>query len=287
VLFIFLLSLHLFMLIVYMILIETKKSRLTYGHILFALFLPFAGELCLLVSELGKAPAGNNFVNPFIDFCDKVEGKTNSIYYEPAKDLSREQLLSVIEEQPSNLAKILKTCLNSKDIEVAHISAASIMKLQRAYENRIKAASENYRTMPNNMQRLAYYIHVVDEYDRQNLLSGESAIALLEQEEHLLDKYLSFLPKDIEMGILSVNVSLQLQKATDAIRKAELLRYSSINDLRLWKLSIETCTAAGKQEKVKMICEEAHKLYNHWNYEQKRYWSEIEEGLLICVAQKN
>ena len=128
---VFLLSLHFLLMFGYMILIETGKSRLGYGHWLFALFLPFAGVLCLLTADFGRSPAANDYVRPFKQFdCAKLseEGPEEAIL--PGTQITRQQLLDTIQRRPANLAAILTEALTSEDVEVVHIASSTIMKLQ-------------------------------------------------------------------------------------------------------------------------------------------------------------
>ena len=107
--FVFLLSLHLFLMACYVILIETNKSRLSYAHILFALFIPFVGELALLAADFGRSPASNEYVKPFKTFEDSLINENEACdHLDYDETLSRTQLLDAIQKHPKNLINILK-----------------------------------------------------------------------------------------------------------------------------------------------------------------------------------
>ena len=277
----FLISFHFLLMIIYLLLIETKKSRLTYGHLLFAVFFPFVGEICLVAADIGKAPADHDLVKPFKKFSIN---KTNETYLvveniNEMNEITREQLLEVIKSQPNNLTDILKAAMKSSDIEVVHIAASSIMKAQRTYENRIKEVSEKYAEMPDNMGRLHEYIVAIGDYYNQGLLNGEASTSLLEQQEILLRKYLKVLPEDKEMGILMVRNLLLQGRYNEAEDGAELMRYLYMSDIELWELSAEVYTTTANTEKLQEMIGESQKMSGSWSQSDKARWIEIQKGL--------
>lgn len=279
---VFLLSFHLFLIICYACLLELKISRLSFGYLFFALFFPFVGEVCLIAADLGKSPAENNFVKPFIEFEHSV--KTDNLTKLESFDtsnISRTQILEIIREEPSNLVDLLKSALSSDDSEVVHIAAASIMKMQQNYENKIKLASESYYSMPQNMNRLKKYIETLGDYYSQGLLNGEAAVSLLEQQATLLEKYLNVLPEDKEMGMLYIKNSLQQNKYELAIQQAQFVRYSFITDFDIWELSVQVLNRSGNQTELKKLFEEGIKLSNHWSYSDRAKWDSMQKELCI------
>ena len=247
---VFLLSLHFLLMFGYMILIETGKSRLGYGHWLFALFLPFAGVLCLLTADFGRSPAANDYVRPFKQFdCAKLseEGPEEAIL--PGTQITRQQLLDTIQRRPANLAAILTEALTSEDVEVVHIASSTIMKLQREYEKSLKIAEEAYRQMPDNMKNLKSYIEAMEAYLSADILKGNAVFSLLKEQKILIGEYLKVLPEDKAVGIISVKNSLRQGEPAAALETAERLRYRYLSDIALWELSLESCTSANDTEK--------------------------------------
>lgn len=278
--FAFLISLHLFLMAGYVVLIETKKSRLNYGYLLFALFVPFVGELALLAADIGRSPAKDARMKPFKDFEDLQASKNTSVVLpDYDKTITREQLLEAIKHQPENLTKILKTALGSEDNEVVHIAASSIMKIQRQSEKKIKLASEQYSLLPGNMNKLKAYIDAIGEYYAQGLLNGEAAVALLKQQAVLIEQYLTVLPGDKAVGVLSVNNSIRQGDLVLAFQKAEHIRYRDLSDMHLWGLSAQICRMLNDENKWDELMNEAEKMSAHWSAEQKAQWSEICKGL--------
>jgi hypothetical protein len=277
---VFLLSLHFLLMFGYMILIETGKSRLGYGHWLFALFLPFAGVLCLLTADFGRSPAANDYVRPFKQFdCAKLseEGPEEAIL--PGTQITRKQLLDTIQRRPANLAAILTEALTSEDVEVVHIASSTIMKLQREYEKSLKIAEEAYRQMPDNMKNLKSYIEAMEAYLSADILKGNAVFSLLKEQKILIGEYLKVLPEDKAVGIISVKNSLRQGEPAAALETAERLRYRYLSDIALWELSLESCTSANDTEKRNEILADATKMAEYWTNTQKERWNKIQNGL--------
>ena len=277
---VFLLSLHFLLMFGYMILIETGKSRLGYGHWLFALFLPFAGVLCLLTADFGRSPAANDYVRPFKQFdCAKLseEGPEEAIL--PGTQITRQQLLDTIQRRPANLAAILTEALTSEDVEVVHIASSTIMKLQREYEKSLKIAEEAYRQMPDNMKNLKSYIEAMEAYLSADILKGNAVFSLLKEQKILIGEYLKVLPEDKAVGIISVKNSLRQGEPAAALETAERLRYRYLSDIALWELSLESCTSANDTEKRNEILADATKMAEYWTNTQKERWNKIQNGL--------
>ena len=277
---VFLLSLHFLLMFGYMILIETGKSRLGYGHWLFALFLPFAGVLCLLTADFGRSPAANDYVRPFKQFdCAKLseEGPEEAIL--PGTQITRQQLLDTIQRRPANLAAILTEALTSEDVEVVHIASSTIMKLQREYEKSLKIAEEAYRQMPDNMKNLKSYIEAMEAYLSADILKGNAVFSLLKEQKILIGEYLKVLPEDKAVGIISVKNSLRQGEPAAALETAERLRYRYLSDIALWELYLESCTSANDTEKRNEILADATKMAEYWTNTQKERWNKIQNGL--------
>ena len=277
---VFLLSLHFLLMFGYMILIETGKSRLGYGHWLFALFLPFAGVLCLLTADFGRSPAANDYVRPFKQFnCAKLseEGPEEAIL--PGTQITRQQLLDTIQRRPANLAAILTEALTSDDVVVVHIASSTIMKLQREYEKSLKIAEEAYRQMPDNMKNLQSYIEAMEAYLSADILKGNAVFSLLKEQKILIGEYLKVLPEDKAVGIISVKNSLRQGEPAAALETAERLRYRYLSDIALWELSLESCTSANDTEKRNELLADATKMAEYWTNTQKERWNKIQNGL--------
>ena len=277
---VFLLSLHFLLMFGYMILLETGKSRLSYGHWLFALFLPFAGVLCLLAADFGRSPAGNDYVRPFKQFdCVKnsIEGPAETIL--PGSRITRQRLLDTIQRRPANLVAILTEALTSEDVDVVHIASSTIMKLQREYEKSLKIAEEAYRKMPDDMKKLKSYITAMEAYLAANLLKGNAVYSLLQEQKALIGEYLKALPEDKEVGVLSVKNSLRRGNQVAALETSERLRYRYISDIALWELSLELCISANNAEKHNEILADATKMAECWTNTQKKRWNKIQNGL--------
>lgn len=278
----FLLSFHLFLMAGYVVLIETKKSRLSYGYLVFALFVPFIGELCLLAADLGKSPASNKPVMPFRKFEETVSGECceHEIVVD-VKRISRTQLLQIIKKNPANITEILREALESEDTEVIHIAASSIMKIQSKFEGKIRLAQEQYEQMSNHMGRLKSYIDIISEYYATGLISGNTALSLLNQQEELIDKYLKVLPEDREVRIISIKNSMYQSDYEVALTKAELFRNSDLSDINAWELTLLICTKLNDKEKISEVLFESERFEKYWSGKDKERWKDIRKGFGI------
>lgn len=283
-----LLSLHLFFIVCYYICIEIHKSRLNHGYLLFALFFPFVGELCLLVAELGNAPAKHEFVKPFKQFTTEKAASNQVVADLPQEnEITRNYLLSMLKKPPQNMSAILKIAMKSADSEIVHIAAASIMNRQREYEQEIGDASEACKRMPNSMSKLKNYIMVIGAYYTEELLSGAAATSLLEQQEILLKKYLERISNDTPMSICLIQNYLQQRKFALAIEKAEELYYSNITDVELCGLLLETYYQANDLDMVYALLKDTEKISIHWSSKDQKYWERKQRGFGLCVAVAN
>ena len=104
---------------------------------------------------------------------------------------------------------------------------------KKTYGFTVLNISDQYSEMPDNMARLKNYILAIQDYYIQGMLNGEAASSLLEQQAELLNKYLTVLPEDKEMGILMVKNLVLQKKYTEAENAAEFIRYSYMIDIDL------------------------------------------------------
>lgn len=212
----FILSLHLLLISIYGGLIERKVSRLQCEHLLWALCLPFVGELCLLVAETGFFQATRIYKSPLIVEENGVtSGDHQIMVYKESQTITREYLLEVIKKRPSNLIELLKEALGSNDVEVAHIAAANIMRIQRGYETEIKLSEREYQLMKDDMSLLKNYIKSIDNYLSSNLLEGDLRVQMLETERSLLEAYITKMSGDHEVSALLQEVMKQLARKPD------------------------------------------------------------------------
>lgn len=191
------LSLHLLLLSLYASAIEQNLSRLQYTHLIFAACIPLVGELCLLLAETGRFHAEARYISPF-----NLPGKNETsklsceTSYIDAGNIGREELMEIIKNSPANLPLLLKVALNSSDAEVAHIAAASIMKIQRTHEELIKKYEEEFSRNSLDMHFLNDFIDAINDYLKTSLLDRESANQFMNRKLDLLQQLLKVSPKN-------------------------------------------------------------------------------------------
>jgi hypothetical protein len=175
---------------------ECHISRLQKEYLLLALCIPFLGELCLLVAEVGNFQAGEVYTSPLLElrsrFKTKQREQKQSIPTVPGEEITREKLLLAVKCGPEYQIALMKAALRSSDAEVAHIAAANIMKIQCAHEQKIKECRQEYIRMPEDGHLLEAYIQAVDDYLKTELLEGESKEQLVDTKAHLMEQYERF-----------------------------------------------------------------------------------------------
>ena len=198
------LGIHFLLLSVYAGMIQSNRSRLSMTYLLLALFLPFVGELCLVVAEMGKVPAVSKYSNrSYHDTNIPLRPNNFSIPTDWKEIVLGEEknarllLKNVIDNAPeAELAEVLKTALHSKSSEVSHIAAAGLMRLNKKYENAITIARDASIARENNVMMLASYIDAINAYIKSGLPDEHSCYELKETEIKLLSKYLMAMPQD-------------------------------------------------------------------------------------------
>ena len=198
------LGIHFLLLSVYAGMIQSNRSRLSMTYLLLALFLPFVGELCLVVAEMGKVPAVSKYSNrSYHDTNIPLRPNNFSIPTDWKEIVLGEEknarllLMNVIDNAPeAELAEVLKTALHSKSSEVSHIAAAGLMRLNKKYENAITIARDASIARENNVMMLASYFDAINAYIKSGLPDEHSCYELKETEIKLLSKYLMAMPQD-------------------------------------------------------------------------------------------
>ncbi len=201
---ILLLGIHILLITLFALFIQTNKSRLNYTYLTLALCIPFVGELCLLAAEIGAVPAKSKYIKvpdshhqtPIMkgewiipdDYEEIVTGEENQ-----ARNFLMDAIDNADEQQ---LSMILKKALYSQSSEVSHIAASALMRMNQKHEDAISVAKSNSDCMPNNSQFLVSYIDAVHSYIISQLPDKASLMELVNLEKSLLVKYLDCMPDD-------------------------------------------------------------------------------------------
>lgn len=200
---VFALGIHFLLITTYAYLIMSNHSRLRYIHLLLALFVPFAGELCLLAAEIGIISANPVYTTKLKKGKQHTKVSSNWICPQNWKEIilgdektARDFLMEAIDSEDALLPEILKAGLFSLSSEISHIAASRLMKMHRTYEDAIVLARDKSKKMPHNMRLLASYIDAVDAYRVSGLLDEVSYSTLKNEELSLLEQYMSIMPDD-------------------------------------------------------------------------------------------
>lgn len=266
---VFLISLHALLMLAYLMAIEMKISRHQYAHLLFAACLPFVGEACLLLSEFGKAEESGIQERLFRSRKTKRIA-ASSVPMPFAQPITRKDILEIIETKPSNEVELLREALKAKDAEVVHLAAATIMRMQQEYENRISSVSNRYKSFPDDMNALEEYIDLLGEYHARNLLVGESAKELLLEQEDFINRLLAVMPSNLK-GILALIDNYELQGRIDEALEICKQQRRRLSDYQVWKKSLLLLKKYRTSE-CAALYEESRNIWEQWTYSEMKQW---------------
>ena len=201
---ILLLGVHLLLISLFALFIQTNKSRLNYTYLILALFFPFVGELCLFAAEIGAVPAKSKYIKVTNSYRQVSIMKNEWVTPEDYEEIvmgeetqARSFLMDAIDNaDEQSLSMILKKALHSPSSEVSHIAASGLMRMNQKHEDAVSVAKSNSDFMPNNSRFLVSYIDAVHAYIKSQLPDKASLAELVNLEKSLLVKYLGYMPDD-------------------------------------------------------------------------------------------
>lgn len=200
---ILLLGIHFLLITIYAYTIMLEISRLHFKHLVFALFFPFVGEICLLASETVAIPAQSPYLHSEKrqpTFQKKSPMQIPENWREIVmgeENQARLFLMNAIDNaEESRLPQILKSALRSESSEVSHIAAAGLMRLIQKHEDAISLAMQNSNRYPGNAQLIASHIEAVRNYRLSGLPATSTYKILMKSEKELLTRYLRLMPQD-------------------------------------------------------------------------------------------
>lgn len=277
----FLLSLHILLILIYALAIEAKKSRHGFSALIFAFLLPFAGELCLFVSEFGN-PVPDFDISRVFKYSYKKRSTTTTTRLESSPEITRESLLKIIENRPDNMVDLLKLGLKSNDAEIVHLSASAVMKMQRDNELKISEAERKYNDFPENMTLLREYIRVLKNYYKSHLLEKELNDELLKRGEELLNRLLNVIPGDVE-SIVSLAQNYFMQgRTSEAIDLCSVQRKKH-REFLIWRVSLELLETLDMKDEICTLLEQSTIVIGDWKEAEIREWKQFERRFVDAI----
>lgn len=281
------LCIHMLLMLLYAGFVITGHSRMRWLHLLLALFFPFAGECCLLLAELDSMPASPIYTSPFRRkrSADTVPAGSRlpddwreQLHADEAS--ARDFLLDVVSKNCTGLSEVLYEALHVPGSEVAHIAAATLMKLHAQHEERISLAQLRYEDGRENISNLRTWIDVVDAYRLSGLNNAASLQTLEDEEIALIRRYLSVMQKDTHYRPILIGLLMEKdpeQAYEEACRQLKLMP----EDPESWNLSLEACRAAGHPDYPALL-HRARLVCALWHPEQRQRlhdWEEIFDAI--------
>ncbi len=201
-----LIALHLFFISLYALLISKGKSHLQFSYLIFALFLPFIGEICMVFADLSTPELikANQSAIQDVTFEGKPISKSADLVQTLCfgNGVSARNALSVVfDEKPQNTFSILKLALNARDSEVVHLSAAALMNYQRKFENSIRTFEEECAYAPSNATLITDYYNAIQNYISSGLPDDCTMRAYKDRQIYLCERYLALMPSSYKCGM--------------------------------------------------------------------------------------
>lgn len=254
-----LLAVHLLLMLLYAIAVVMGYSRMHWLHLLLALMLPFAGEICLLLAEMNPVPAKPLYVSPFTENALQeaaVSGATLPADWRErihgSEDTARAFLLDMISSRCDDLVPLLYEALQVGSSEVCHIAAATMMKLHHQHEQTIAEAQQRYACQPGNVQYLCAVIDALDTCRVSGLNVGE-VLRQIEQEEcEAILQYLSLRHEDTVYRQKLISLLTRSDPA-QAVQQAQCLMNLAPGDIVTWELALQAHHAAGMEIQVQEL----------------------------------
>jgi hypothetical protein len=254
----------------------------------YAVCLPYIGEISLLITEFVKTESkyDNKKLFKYLNHTDLEKRPNTSVSFnmDLSTNITREVLFEIIEKNPPNLVEVLKLGLKSEDVEVVHISASVIMKVQREYENRIKVAEYEYQQLPENMSALEKYIDLIEEYLSQGILEGEAKSMLLIKQEHLLRTMLAKLPESNKAVVILCNNYLIQKDFNQAIDVANSYRISHPTNYVFWEVCLNVLKTIKDYEKIKHLIEQSKLIVSSWDSSEQSKWKSMCEEVMQWIV---
>lgn len=251
-----LLGIHALLMLFYAIAVAKGYSRMHWLHLLLALLLPFAGEVCLLIAEMNAVPSKPLYVSPFTEHTPREAASSGAPLPSDWRerihgnaDDARAFLLDMIGCQSTGLVPLLYEALNARSSEVCHIAAATMMKLHHQHEQTIARAQQRYACHPGNIQHLCAVIDALDAYRASGLNVGEVLHHIEQEESDAILQYLSLRHEDTVYRQKLIPLLIRLDPA-QAVQQAQCLMTLAPDAPSTWVLALQAHHAAGMDGQV-------------------------------------
>ena len=254
---ILLLGIHAFLITLYADMMNRGRSRLDRRLLLLAVFLPFVGEVCLIIAEFGFIPDRPRYETPFRECAELAEETSWKLpdnwktVLDSNEQEARSFVLQIVNHAPEKNIEVLKYALHSKSSEVSHIAAAQMMKLHQSHEDRIGEAEKQYKSMPGNMEMMGIWIDAISTYRVSGLLDHASLTQIQHQEKDLLTYYLSIMPHRREYRAERLRLALDMGELNEAVKHADLLTALPDAGTADWNLAYDAYKRLGDEMRTR------------------------------------
>lgn len=251
-----LLGIHALLMLFYAAAVEKGYSRMHWLHLLLALMLPYAGEICLLIAELNYIPLRPVYVSPFNEQSPS-EHPSNRMELPDDwracihgnEEEARVFLLKMIGGNCEKLIPLLHEALHAQSSEVCHIAAITLMKLHNQYEKAIIASQKQWDCQKSNVLNLKAVIDSIDAYRLSGLNEGELLNNIEQEEIDYIERYLSVRRADTEYRRTLIALLIH-ENPHRAVEQSKLQLELAPESIANWELALSAYHAAGLDEQL-------------------------------------
>lgn len=267
-----LILIHLFLVLVYVIFIIFRISRLRKEHIIplclipvFGILLAVTMEWMLLSGKQGRKKPdletqglGNDILwvtlRSFQEKSDLVPLE-EAVLINEAK-IRRRSMLETLYADPLKYLKVLNTAKNNEDIEISHYATTTISKAQKDFQLAIQKSALEMERHPDDPGVVDAYIEVLGEYIRSGLLEEGLLRNLRIEYSYALDRKLAATKNDKNALTEKLRNAVELHDFQCAAETGRLLRESWPEDEQTWIEILRVCVEGNDGAELQKTIEE-------------------------------
>ena len=225
---------------------DIEKNKLE--KFIFSMFIPIFGFITVILSEkLQAVPKDeikiekkNTEKEKSKEFLTNIQSSLIDNLTVNDYEKAREMILSIKSLSLEEQCKICHSGIKSRNIEISHIAAVSLMRIQNYFEKLF--AHMELKADLTKIENLKKYINGIHKYLECNLVQGALYNKYIEKLINLIEKLIKIVPKcEEEYYIILVEACIKNRKFDKALEylQGEINLYGMKE--KTYKLSLEIC----------------------------------------------
>ncbi len=277
---------HIFIAILYFILIRSGVSNLRNEYILPILLLPMFGVAIALAIDLtylwGK-PGQKTVDLESLKLEDDIYWRNLKLSQEdknivPLEEAiliddiktRRKAVLLTLEDEPLKYLDILLVARNNKDVDTVHYATTQITKVQRFFQIEIEKYTVAIEKDPDNFELLDKAIDLYEKYIASGLLEEPLLKRSRIIYNELLDKKLALISNDKYTLIKKLRNCINLKTYASAFEISDVLRTEWPKDEIAWIEALRVCVEGQDYVRLHKIVNELKDTPVNWTKQGKQ-----------------